>query len=92
MGMSIGEEKTVTIPCDKAYGPHEQQKMIEFPKEQMPADLEVEVGMQLQLQGPSGEQLIVRVTEINDQYVILDGNPPLAGQDLPFDIKLESIN
>ena len=90
--MSKGENKTVTIPVDKAYGPRNEELVMTAPLDQVPPDLNPEVGQQLQLGGPNGEMMVVKVVEINDQHIKLDANPPLAGQDLTFDIELVAIN
>lgn len=90
--MSKGENKTVTIPVDKAYGPRNEELVMTAPIDQVPPDLNPEVGQQLQLGGPNGEMMVVKVVEVNDQHIKLDANPPLAGQDLTFDIELVEIN
>jgi len=92
LGMSVGESKTVIIPEEKAYGPYDPERIIEFPLEHVPADIKPEVGMQLQLQNEAGQPIFVQVTEITDEHVKLDGNHPLAGKELTFDIELVSIN
>ena len=92
LGMSEGESKTVAVPYDKAYGPYHEEKVIHFPADRIPADVEPEVGMRLQLQGQDGNPFPVLVTEISEDHVKLDANPPLAGQDLVFDIELITIN
>jgi peptidylprolyl isomerase len=90
-GMGSGEKKQVTIPADKAYGQRNEEMIIQAPRDQVPADINPEVGQQLQMGGPNGETVIVRVTEVTDEHVILDANPPLAGKDLTFDIELVAI-
>lgn len=92
LGMQAGESKTVTIPEEKAYGSYDAEKIINFPADRIPQDVQPEVGMQLQLQGQDGQPIIVRVTEITEEHVKLDANPPLAGKDLTFDIELVTIN
>lgn len=91
LGMAVGDSKTVTIPQDKAYGPYHDEKVIVFPVEQIPEDIEPEIGMHLQLQHQDGQPFTVHVTEVTEEHVKLDANPPLAGQDLTFDIELVSI-
>ena len=92
LGMAEGDSKTVTIPEEKAYGSYDTEKIINFPADRMPQDIQPEVGMQLQLQGQDGQPVIVRVTEITEEHVKLDANPPLAGKELVFDIELVTIN
>ena len=92
MGMSVGDSKTVTIASEKAYGPYYEGKVINFPLNRIPSDIEPEVGMNLQLQSQDGQPFIVRVIEVSEDHVRIDANPPLAGQDLVFDIELMAIN
>jgi peptidylprolyl isomerase len=91
MGMSPGDSKTEKIPMDQAYGPYRQEMVIEVSREQLPPDLQPEVGLQLQVQQPNGQAVPVFVTEVTDATVTLDANHPLAGEDLTFDIQLVEI-
>ena len=91
MGMSPGESKTEKIPMDQAYGTYRVEMVIEVDKQQLPPDLDPEVGQQLQIQQTNGQIIPVYVTEVNDSTVTLDANHPLAGQDLTFDIQLVEI-
>ncbi|MFU8818365.1 MAG: FKBP-type peptidyl-prolyl cis-trans isomerase [Desulfurivibrio sp.] len=90
-GMKVGEAKNVTIPVDQAYGPRLDQLIIDIPRSQVPPDLDPEVDQNLQMSGPNGELVVVRVVEVAADTIKLDANPPLAGQDLNFDIELVSI-
>ena len=90
-GMEVGEKKKVLIPVDKAYGPYQNELVMTVPMEQVPPDLKLEVGLRLEVGGPSGEIMQVIVAEVNDDNVILDANPPLAGNDLNFELELVSI-
>jgi FKBP-type peptidyl-prolyl cis-trans isomerase 2 len=90
-GMQVGEKKTVEIPVGDAYGEKQQEMMIEFPKEQFPADMNPEVGMQLMMSNGSGQNFPVTVAEVKENSVILDANHPLSGQDLIFDLELVEI-
>jgi peptidylprolyl isomerase len=92
IGMSQEESKTVTIPQSKAYGPRNEQKVINVPRSELPSDIEPKVGVLIQLQVPLNEPITAHIIGVTDEYVTLDSNPPLAGQDLIFDIKLVSIN
>jgi peptidylprolyl isomerase len=91
-GMKIGEKKTVLIPAENAYGQSQADLIMEVPLEQVPADLKPEIGMRLEVGGADGQVLRVTVAEITDKVVILDANPPLAGQDLTFALELVSVN
>ena len=91
-GMQVGDKKTVEINADEAYGQREAGNLIEFPKDQFPAEMNPEVGMQLMMNNGAGQQFPVTVAEVRDTTVVLDANHPLAGQELVFDIELVSID
>lgn len=92
MGMIIGEKKTVHIPVNEAYGPAEEENVIKIPRSEIPADMELEIGMVLNMhQDGSGQVMQVAVADFDDEAVVLDGNHPLAGKDLIFDIELIEI-
>lgn len=84
--MLIGSKKTVKLPAVEAYGLPDQNMLMDVPKEDL-AHLTVEVGSFLQLQ-LQHQVKVVRVSKITDTHVTLDGNHPLAGQDLEFDIEM----
>ncbi len=90
-GMKSGDKKKVNIPADKAYGQRNEEMVLQAPRDQVPTDIDPEVGQQLQMGGPNGETVVVRVAEVTDEHVVLDANPPLAGKDLTFDIELVAI-
>jgi len=90
-GMEVGQKKNVTIPVDKAYGPRNEDMVMEVPKDQVPPDLNPEVGMKLQMGGANGEIILVSVVDVTESHITLDANPPLAGKDLNFDIELVEV-
>ncbi len=91
VGMAPGESKSVTIPSEQAYGPYQDELVIVVDEKQMPSDLSVEVGQQLQMRHSSGQAVPVMVTNVADSKVTLDANHPLAGKDLTFDLELVNI-
>jgi len=91
MGMNPGENKTVNIPADDAYGPHYDEMVMKVNRSEFPADMTPGIGDHLQLQDPNGDTMIVTVTEADDNTVTLDGNHPLAGKALTFDIELMEV-
>ena len=90
-GMEVGDKKTVNIPAVDAYGEKDPTAIIEFPKENIPADMKLEPGMPLTLSDKEGHPVNVVITEINETIIILDANHFLAGQDLVFDIELVEV-
>ena len=90
-GMSVGDKKTVNIPAADGYGEKDPTAVIPFPKENVPADMKLEPGMQLTLTDQEGQPFPVVVTEVQDDVIILDANHFLAGEELVFDIELVEI-
>jgi FKBP-type peptidyl-prolyl cis-trans isomerase 2 len=90
-GMQIGDKKTIEIPFPEAYGPVDPNMIMEFPKSQLPPDLQPEVGMELAMNDEAGHQLPVVITEVKPDSIILNANHPLAGKDLIFDLELMGI-
>lgn len=89
MGKNIGEKVSVTIAPDQAYGQLREDLVIEVPLDKMPGA--VEVGQLLQADGGDGQVVQVIVKEIKEEVIVIDGNHPLAGQELVFDIEVVSI-
>ena len=90
-GMNLGEKKTINIAPEDAYGARSEEAIIEFPKENVPADMKLEPGMPLTLSNQNGQPVPVIVVEVKEEVIILDANHFLAGQELIFDIELVEI-
>ena len=89
-GMSVGDEKRVTIPAAAGYGPGRDELTLRLPRTDLPTDLELEEGSQLRME--QGEQsVVVTVRQMDEQSVTLDANHPLAGESLTFDLELVEI-
>jgi len=91
-GMTMGEKKTINIAPEDAYGPRSEEAIIQFPKENVPADMQLEPGMTLTLSNQMGQPVPVVVVEVKQEIIILDANHFLAGQELIFDIELVEIS
>jgi peptidylprolyl isomerase len=91
LGMKEGDKKTIHIPVHEAYGEKSQDMVIEFPRNQFPPDMNPEIGMQLNLRGQDGRNFPVVISDVKLDVVVLDGNHPLAGKDLIFDIEMVEI-
>ena len=89
--LNVGESTTVNIPSEEAYGEMRDDLIISIPKNQLPADITPELGMQLQVNQENGQPVPVRIVEITDENLTLDANHPLAGEDLTFEIKLIEV-
>jgi peptidylprolyl isomerase len=90
-GMTVGEEKTVTIPAEQAYGPHDPQAVQAIPRDQIPPHIPLDPGTVLQMQTPDGQAMPVTVASADDSQVVLDANHPLAGKDLTFAVQVVAV-
>lgn len=89
-GMKPGDERTINIPADEAYGGRRDELVLRVPREQFPPDVEPEIGQQLQMS--DGQQsFVVTVIEVGAAGVLVDANHPLAGKSLTFDLHLVDI-
>ena len=91
IGMKIGDLKTINIPADQAYGPYRDDLILVIERDQLPEDLDPEVGQQLQMTQADGEVVRVMVSDVSEATVTIDANHPLAGKDLTFEIELIEI-
>jgi len=87
-GLRVGESRSVEIAPEDAYGPRREGLVASVERERAQFPAEPEVGMNLLLPLADGNQIEVVVTEVTDTHVTIDGNHPLAGEKLFFDIEL----
>ena len=85
-----GDKKIVKIKAADAYGEVKDNMFMEVPKEELAHLPQLDIGAHLRLELPQGAH-IVKVSKMSDTHVTLDGNHPLAGQDLEFDIEMVLI-
>jgi peptidylprolyl isomerase len=91
LGMKVGESKTVTIPADEAYGPYRDDLVRVINREELTNIPNPEVGQQLYGSQTNGTTITGTITNVTDTTITVDFNPPLAGKNLTFEIKLISI-
>ncbi len=91
-GMEVGEKKSVEVPAEEAYGEANPAARQSVPRAGIPAEIPLEVGLQLQVQAPDGQVIPAVVADMDEESVALDMNHPLAGKDLTFAIEIVSIN
>lgn len=92
IGLKKGDKKTINIPADKAYGQYDEKRMGEYPRANVPKDMELKVGAKMFLQSPEGGVALATIKEIKDDVVVLDLNHPLAGKDLTFEVEVIEVN
>jgi FKBP-type peptidyl-prolyl cis-trans isomerase 2 len=90
--MKIGDLKEFTVAPEEGYGLRNEEMVFDFPKEEFPKDVDLKIGMELNMSDDEGNMFQVVVTEIADEFVMLDANHPLAGKELIFTIELITID
>lgn len=89
-GKTVGEIISVRVAPEDAYGVRDDEKQQAVPRN-MFGDEEVAVGAQYHAQGPDGQHLTVTVISVTDEEIVVDGNHPLAGMHLNFDVTVVDI-
>lgn len=89
-GKKEGDKFNADVEAEDAYGLHHEEAIQQIPLSALANIPNLEVGMQLQASTDQGP-VAVRVAEINDEHVVLDGNHPLAGQRLHFAVEVMSV-
>ncbi len=90
IGMETGEEKEFKLDASQAYGDRNPQLVQKVPLDQVPPG--VCAGMMLVVALPNGLQIPVKVQEVSEEWVTIDMNHPLAGENLNFKIKVVDIS
>ena len=90
-GKVAGDEFVVAIEAADAYGERDLANIQKVPRDMFPPDVEIEAGMAFQAQSAEGHPLAVTVTAVEDNEVVVDGNHPLAGMRLHFDVQIIEV-
>jgi FKBP-type peptidyl-prolyl cis-trans isomerase SlyD len=89
-GRGAGDKFTADVTPEEGYGVHHAELLQEVPREAFQGVEDIQPGMQFQGRGPQGE-INVTVTKVEDGKVFIDGNHPLAGKTLHFDIEVTNV-
>lgn len=90
-GKSPGDEVDVSLTPEEGYGPRDEALIQKVARERFQADNEIEVGMQFHTQSKSGSPIVVTVVKVEDEEITVDGNHPLAGENLNFQVKVVDV-
>ena len=89
-GRSVGDKLTVAVAPGEGYGEYAEELLVKVEKNQLADIPNLEVGMQVEGESPEGVAIFT-IVEITDVDVTLDGNHPLAGEVLNFEVSVESV-
>ena len=90
-GMYQGESKSVTVPCDKAYGKSKPELLETVERSLLQGKVDLQVGAQLEITNHDDTTFCLMIRAVTADHVTLDANHPLADQDLTFDIELLEV-
>ena len=91
IGMECGAKKTIEIPPEEAYGQRRDDLVAVLKKSELPEDIPLNVGQHLQSKHRNGSIINLVITDVAEDTITVDANPPLAGKTLIFDLELKSI-
>lgn len=92
MGMSLNDKKTFTLAPEDAYGERKEENTHEFPRAEIPPEINPEVGQTLGLTTPQGQQIPARIIAVDEEKITFDLNHPLAGMSLTFEVEIVGIS
>ncbi len=90
-GKNVGDSMVVAVTAAEGYGEVQPDLIQEVPRESFQGVDDIEVGMQFEAQTGNGDSVPVTVKTVTDEFVTVDGNHPLAGNNLNFDVSIESV-
>ena len=90
-GLKVGDQKKVYVPAKDAYGEIDPEAVVEVPRKDIPKDIPIKTGIELQVSNEDGELMDAVITAISKNTVTLDFNHPLAGKNLTFEVTVVDL-
>jgi FKBP-type peptidyl-prolyl cis-trans isomerase SlyD len=89
-GKQSGDQFQITIPPEDAYGQYDEELVQTIPKKHFEQNVEIVPGMQFTAER-EGQHYTITVIEVQKEDIIVDGNHPLAGIELNFDVNIKEV-
>jgi FKBP-type peptidyl-prolyl cis-trans isomerase SlyD len=90
-GLEVGAKKTIDVTPDEGFGEHDEELVMEIDRGEAPRPKTIAVGDELVMESPEGDEAVVRVINVTEDTVTLDGNHPLAGMNLHYEVHVREI-
>lgn len=90
-GLEVGESVEVRLPPEEAYGPRNDELMVDVARGDLPEGLDPEVGQTLEVRTDDDEPMAAWVAEVGEEAIKVDLNHPLAGRELHFEVELVDL-
>ncbi len=91
IGMQEGDTKSITLPPEEAYGPHKKELVHVMDRTSFPEEINLGIGKTLRIRTQDGKYAVVTIKDFTEDNIVIDGNDPLAGETLTFNIELIDI-
>ncbi|TVR68614.1 MAG: peptidylprolyl isomerase [Spirochaetaceae bacterium] len=90
-GKTVGDTVNAQVAPAEAYGERREELVFSVPRDRLPEEEELVEGMQFRAQVSEGQDLVVTLVDLDEKEVTLDGNHPLAGETLVFDVEIQDV-
>lgn len=91
IGMQEGSVRNIVLAPADAYGPYLRENLLQLSRDDFPAGKVIKVGQKISIEFANGSARVMLVTGVSEAGVTLDGNHPLAGQELTFALRVERV-
>jgi FKBP-type peptidyl-prolyl cis-trans isomerase SlyD len=91
LGKVKGDKVEVVVSAEEGYGEFDEELIQQIPRAEFKDMEPLEEGMEIVVENEDGEDQVMSISDLNEKEVTLDGNHPLAGQDLHFKVSIASI-
>ena len=91
IGMQAGGVRNIVLSAVDAFGLHSKENLLKLSRDAFPVGKEIRIGQKISMEFASGKARVMVVTDVSDRGVTLDGNHPLAGQELTFALRVEAV-
>ena len=88
MGQTPGYSTVVSVEPSNGFGEYREDLIMEMPHDNFPPGVSLAEGMKFNTVGPNGLPAVIRVVSVEEDFVVVDGNHPLAGMSLIFDVRI----
>ena len=90
-GLKVGDSKEVVVAPKDAYGVMDAESITKLPRSEFPADIPLRVGITIEMDDQDGEHLEAVIEQVEDDFVTINFNHPLAGKSLHFSVKIVGL-
>ncbi|MES9904573.1 MAG: peptidylprolyl isomerase [Sedimenticola sp.] len=91
LGKKVGDKLNVEVAPEEGYGERNEEMIQSVGRDMFNPEDEINPGMQFQAQSPEGQMMVVTVMDVNEESITIDGNHPLAGVNLNFEVEILAL-